>query len=114
MKQFLKNISPFNNRTEMPTAIFVIKKILAFWLCYIAGLFIAEGTVIILHFALMVSSFPLKFNPRTLYRIAFQNKDDQCGMINIIVLTAIAIGKEVCSFKVCNTIPLHRNSSVAP
>ena len=52
MKQLLKNISPFNNRTEMPTCLFVIKKILAFWLCYIAGLFIAEGAVIILHFAL--------------------------------------------------------------
>ena len=52
MKQFLKNISPFNHRTEMPTALFIIKKILAFWLCYIAGLFIAEGAVIILHFAL--------------------------------------------------------------
>lgn len=30
MKQFLKNISPFNNRTEMPAALFVVKKILAF------------------------------------------------------------------------------------
>ena len=52
MKQLLKNISPFNNRTEMPTAFFVVKKVLAFWLCYIAGLFIAEGIVILLHFAL--------------------------------------------------------------
>ena len=52
MKQLLKNINPFNNRTEMPTYLFVIKKILAFWLCYISGLFIAEGAVIILHFAL--------------------------------------------------------------
>lgn len=51
MKELLKNISPFNNRTEMPTALFVIKKILAFWLCYIAGLFVAEGAVILLHFA---------------------------------------------------------------
>lgn len=50
MKELLKNISPFNNRTEMPTALFVVKKILAFWLCYIAGLFIAEGVVILLHF----------------------------------------------------------------
>lgn len=50
MKHFLKNILPFNNRTEMPTALFVIKKILAFWLCYIAGLFIAEGVIILLHF----------------------------------------------------------------
>lgn len=51
MKQLLKNISPFNNRTEMPTALFVVKKILAFWLCYIEGL-IAEGAVILLYFAL--------------------------------------------------------------
>lgn len=51
MKQLLKNISPFNNRTDMPVAVFVIKKILAFWVCYIAGLFIAEGLVILLHFA---------------------------------------------------------------
>lgn len=36
----------------MPTALFVIKKILAFWLCYIAGLFLAEGVIILLHFAL--------------------------------------------------------------
>lgn len=52
MKELLKNISPFNNRTQMPTVLFIIKKILAFWLCYIAGLFLAEGLVILLHFAL--------------------------------------------------------------
>lgn len=52
MRQLLKKISPFNNQTEMPTALFVVKKVLAFWLCYIAGLFIAEGVVILLHFAL--------------------------------------------------------------
>ena len=52
MKKFLKNISPFNNKTDMPNVLFVIKKILAFWFCYIAGLFIAEGIVILLHFAL--------------------------------------------------------------
>lgn len=52
MKQFLKTISPFNNSTDMPVPLFIIKKILAFWVCYIAGLFIAEGLVILLHFAL--------------------------------------------------------------
>lgn len=52
MKQFLKNILPFNNLTEMPTALFVAKKILAFWLCYIVGLFVAEGAIILLHFVL--------------------------------------------------------------
>lgn len=52
MKQFLRNISPFNNRTEMPALLFIAKKFFAFWVCYIAGLFIAEAVVIILHFAL--------------------------------------------------------------
>ena len=52
MKQLVKNISPLNNRTEMPMALFVVKKILAFWLCYIVGLFLAEGVIILLHFAL--------------------------------------------------------------
>lgn len=52
MKQLFRNISPFNNRTEMPTVLFVVKKILAFGLCYIVGLLIAEGGVILLHFAL--------------------------------------------------------------
>lgn len=51
MKETLKNISPFNNRTDMKPVLFIIKKILAFWFCYIAGLFIAEALVILLHFA---------------------------------------------------------------
>lgn len=52
MKQLLKKASPFNNSTKMPVSLFIVKKILAFWVCYIAGLFIAEGLVILLHFAL--------------------------------------------------------------
>ena len=52
MKQLLKKVSPFNNSTEMPVSLFIVKKILAFWVCYIAGLFMAEGLVILLHFAL--------------------------------------------------------------
>ncbi|MDE6846099.1 MAG: CPBP family intramembrane metalloprotease [Lachnospiraceae bacterium] len=52
MKQILKKVSPFNNSTKMPVSLFIAKKILAFWVCYIAGLFIAEGLVILLHFAL--------------------------------------------------------------
>ncbi len=51
MKKLLKNISPFNNRTEMPAVLFIVKKLLAFCLCYIAGAFIAEGAIIALHFA---------------------------------------------------------------
>lgn len=72
MIQFLKNILPFNNRTEMPKALFVVKKILAFWLCYIAGLFLAEGVVILLHFALgknmLVGDV---FDPKTITLITY-------------------------------------------
>lgn len=50
-KTILKNISPFNNITDMPAVLFCVKKILAFWFCYIAGLIIAEGAVILIHFA---------------------------------------------------------------
>ena len=52
MKQFLRNVNPFNNCADIPVLLFIIKKILAFWFCYIAGLFLAEGLVILLHFAL--------------------------------------------------------------
>ncbi|SEL61345.1 hypothetical protein SAMN02910353_03012 [Ruminococcus sp. YRD2003] len=46
MKEFIKNISPFNNRTEMPAAMLVVKKLLMFIICYWAGLLLAEGAVI--------------------------------------------------------------------
>ncbi len=52
MKQFLRKISPFNNCADIPVALFIIKKILAFWVCYIAGLFLAEKILcrgIVLH-----------------------------------------------------------------
>ena len=52
MKSILKNISPFNNKTDMSTAQFIVKKILAFWFCYIIGLFIAEVIIVLLHFAM--------------------------------------------------------------
>ena len=67
MKQFLKNISPFNNRTEMPMVIYVMKIILAFFVCKYAGEIIAEGVVILIHFA--VGKNPLEgevFAPRQL------------------------------------------------
>lgn len=51
MKQLLRDISPFNARTEMPTALLILKKLLAFCLCYLAGALVAEGAIILLHFA---------------------------------------------------------------
>ena len=52
MKRFVKNISPFNNRTDMPSILYIVKIILIFWVCKIAGEIIAEGVVILIHFAL--------------------------------------------------------------
>jgi len=51
MKGIIKNLSPFNNKTDMPAAMLLVKKLLAFFLCYWAGLLIAEGVVIGVMFA---------------------------------------------------------------
>lgn len=48
---FIKNISPFNNRTEMPKLLYVIKVILFFWLCKFGSEVVGEVIVIGVHFA---------------------------------------------------------------
>lgn len=42
----IKKLSPFNNRTDMPAALLVVKKLLAFILCYAAGM--AAGNAVII------------------------------------------------------------------
>lgn len=37
LKQFCRDISPFNNRTEMPAALYMVKKLLAFLFLYLAA-----------------------------------------------------------------------------
>lgn len=72
MKQLLKNISPFNDRTDMPKIIYVIKIILAFWACKIVGEVLAEGVTILIHFALRKN--PLEgeiFDPQTITLITY-------------------------------------------
>ena len=51
MKGIIKNLSPFNNKTDMSAEMLLVKKLLAFFLCYWAGLLIAEGVVIGVMFA---------------------------------------------------------------
>ena len=51
MKQLIKNISPFNNRTEMPVMLYVIKVILIFWFVKFGSEIIGEGFILALHFA---------------------------------------------------------------
>lgn len=84
MKEFLKNISPFNNRTEMPKILFIIKIVLAFFFCKFAGELVAEGVVILLHYA--VGKDPLKgemFAPQTITLITYY------GYIIVIGITLL-------------------------
>ncbi len=46
MKNFIKNLSPFNNRTDMPTPMLAVKKLLAFMLCFVAGTLLGNVVVI--------------------------------------------------------------------
>ena len=50
-KQFIKNISPLNNRTEMPVILYVIKVIMIFWFCKFGSELIGEAFAIGIHFA---------------------------------------------------------------
>ncbi|QSX05692.1 CPBP family intramembrane metalloprotease [Sedimentibacter sp. zth1] len=49
MKEILKMISPFNAKENVPTILFVIKKILAFILIFFVSMILAEGLAIIFH-----------------------------------------------------------------
>lgn len=51
IKQFIKNISPLNNRTEMPIIFYIIKVILIFWFVKFGAEIIGEGIVIAICFA---------------------------------------------------------------
>lgn len=50
-KEFIKNISPFNNRTEMPKILYIIKVILIFWVFKFAGELVGEALALAIHFA---------------------------------------------------------------
>lgn len=46
IKKYLKVISPFNNMDEIPKSAYIVKKLLAFFVIYMAAAFIGEGIVI--------------------------------------------------------------------
>lgn len=52
MKKCLRMISPFNNESDIPEALYVIKKVLAFILIFIVSSLLAEVIVIAIHFAI--------------------------------------------------------------
>ena len=51
VKQFIKNISPLNNRTEMPVILYIIKVIIIFWFVKFGAEVIGEGIVMAILFA---------------------------------------------------------------
>ena len=51
IKEFIKNILPFNNRTEMPWPLYVIKVVLIFYFFKFAGELVGEVFAIGIHFA---------------------------------------------------------------
>ena len=69
---FIRNISPFNNRTEMPKILYVIKVILFFWVCKFGSEVVGEVLVIAIHFACGMN--PLQgeiFDPQTITLITY-------------------------------------------
>lgn len=84
IKEFIKNISPFNNRTDMPKILYVIKVILSFWVFKFGAELAGEGIVLAIHFA--CGKNPLRgemFDSNTITLITY------CGygiMIGIIIL----------------------------
>ena len=69
---FIKNISPFNNRTEMPVALYVIKVILIFFACKFASELVGEAIVLAVHFA--CGKNPLQgemFDPKTIMLMTY-------------------------------------------
>ena len=72
IKEFIKNISPFNNRTEMPKILYVIKVILIFYLFKFASELVGEGLALAIHF--VCGKNPLKgelFDENTITLITY-------------------------------------------
>lgn len=57
IREFIRNISPFNNRTEMPKILYVIKVILIFYLFKFGSELVGEGLALAVHFACGMNPF---------------------------------------------------------
>ena len=51
IKELIKNISPFNNRTDMPKILYILKVIIIFWVFRFIGELVGEVLALIVHFA---------------------------------------------------------------
>ncbi len=82
IKEFVKNISPLNNRTEMPGILYILKVIIIFWFVKFGAEVICEGVVILLHFA--CGKNPLKgeiFDYSTITLITYYGYSLMIGII---------------------------------
>ena len=85
IKEFIKNISPFNNRSEMPKILYVIKVILIFWVFKFGAELIGEGIVLAIHFA--CGKNPLQgelFDIRTINLISYFGYGLMIGIIILL------------------------------
>ena len=85
IKEFIKNISPFNNRSEMPKILYVIKVILIFWVFKFSAELIGEGIVLAIHFA--CGKNPLQgemFDIRTINLISYFGYGLMIGIIILL------------------------------
>ena len=68
----IRNISPFNNRTEMPKLLYVIKVVIIFWAFKFASELVGEAIVLAVHFA--CGKNPLEgemFDPKTIMLMTY-------------------------------------------
>ena len=84
IRQFIKNISPLNDRTDMPLVLYIIKVVIIFFFVKTGSELIGEAFAIGLHFA--CGKNPLKgemFDPNTIALITYYG---YALMIGIVIL----------------------------
>ena len=82
IKQFFKNISPLNNRTDMPVLLYIVKVIIIFGFVKCDAELFGEGIVIALHF--MLGKNPLQgeiFDYNTITLITYYGYGLMVGII---------------------------------
>ena len=106
IKNFFKNISPLNNRTEMPMILYIIKVIIIFWFVKFGSELIGEAIVIGLHF--ICGKNPLKgemFDAGTIMLITYYGYGIMIGIMFLYwklfqkkTLAELGFTKKVCAY----------------
>ena len=84
IKEFVKNISPFNNRTEMPKILYIVKVIIMFWVFKFGSELAGEGLAIGAHF--VCGKNPLKGEMFDINTITLITYFGYAFMIGIVIL----------------------------